>query len=196
MLLRVLAACLIATPVLAECPKAADLSIGIKATLTDGSVEEYRAAGSGLVEHIVRYDDGYTARNLLGQGVYVIELAEQENGQIVPSSRTTTSYPMNADAMPIPKAGAAWRVTVGMRDADGFFKEEQRYSWGELIQTTYQDCTFDTVAGEIVYSGDGYTYREEIHYLPQLGVGLLMSYTSDDGTHEAFSYETIETMRQ
>ncbi len=194
MLLRALSVFVLATPAFADCPTAVDLPTGVKATLSDGSTEEYRTVRTGLVELIARYDDGYDARNLLGQGVYVIELADLEDGQIVPESRITSSYPMSADAMPLPQPGARWSVAVGMRNADGFFKEKQTHSWGEITQVSYQGCTYDMIPGEFLYTGDGYSYREDIHYLPELGVGLLVSYADGDDPPEIFTYDAFEIM--
>ncbi|MEO0930955.1 MAG: hypothetical protein AAFY14_09950 [Pseudomonadota bacterium] len=195
MLLRAICACTLASSAFADCPTSADRATGIKATLSDGSVEEYRDLSPGLVEVIARYADGYTARNLLGQGIYVVELSDIEDGQIVPTSRITSAYPMSADAMPIPKPGSEWTVKVAMRDADGFFQEQQSHDWGALTTATYGDCSYDMIPGALNYQGDGYSYAEEIHYLPALGLGLLISYDHGDGSPpDTYSYVAIDIM--
>ncbi|MDX8347088.1 hypothetical protein SLH49_03730 [Cognatiyoonia sp. IB215446] len=195
MMLRTICTCLFASTAIADCPTGADRATGIRATLSDGSVEEYRDLSPGLVELIARYEDGYTARNILGQGVYVVELSDLEDGQIVPTSRITSAYPMSAEKMPIPKPDTDWQVKVAMRDSDGFFQEEQTHRWGALTKVTYTDCTYDMIPGELTYQGDGYSYFEEIHYLPALGLGLLVSYATDDGAPpDVFDYTEFAVM--
>lgn len=194
MLLRTVLACTFATSAFADCPTGADRAKGIRAILSDGSVEEYRDLRPGVVELIARYEDGYTARNLLGQGTYVIELADFEDGQIVPTSRITSSYPMSADEMPLPKPGSEWTVKVAMRDADGFFQEQQTHRWGEQTKATYQNCSYDMIPGQLSYAGEGYNYQEEIHYLPELGLGLLVAYSDGDAPEDRFTYDAFEIM--
>ncbi|MEL6681683.1 MAG: hypothetical protein AAFQ09_03450 [Pseudomonadota bacterium] len=194
MIIRACLFAVMASPALADCPTSADLATGIKATLSDGTIEEYRAFRPGLVEIISRLEDGVTTRTLLGQGIYVIELADLENGQIVPDTRITASYPMNADAMPLPEPDGKWSVAVGMRDAGGFFQEKQSHRWGELTQATYQGCTYTMLPGQLVYTGDGYRYDEEIHYLPELGISLLISFSEDGAVPDKYSYNAFEIM--
>lgn len=195
MLLRAAIASLAASTASADCPVAADLATGIAARQTDGTVEEFRAFGPGLVEQIARFSDGYTARNLLGQGVYVIELADLEAGEIVPTSRITSAYPVNADEMPVPSPGADWNVKVAMRDSDGFYREQQDHRWGQLTEVTYGPCTYEMIPGTLIYTGDGYSYVEEIHYLPALVLGLLVSFADGgDVAPEVYTYDTLRVM--
>lgn len=189
--------CFLATPALAVCPVPGDRATGIRATLSDGSYEDYRDLRPGLVELIGNYADGYVARNLLGQGIYVVELSDLEDGKIVPDTRTTYTYPVDLTALPIPEPGTRWVGETGGRDYDGFFAETQSHSWGALTRATYGTCSYDLLVGRFDYSGDGYSYKEEIHYLPELGIGLLASYADDseDGP-EVYTYVSIEKLQK
>ena len=188
--------CVFASPALAECPRTGDLATGIRAMMSDGTYEDYRDLGPGLVEMIGTYEDGYVARNLLGQGVYVVELSDLEDGKIVPDSRTTYSYPVDVAELPIPQPGARWTGETAGRDYEGFFAETQSHTWGAMTRATYGACSYDLIVGRFAYSGDGYSYKEEIHYLPELGIGLLASYADDiESEADVYTYVGIEKLK-
>lgn len=195
MILRPLLLCCLATPALAECPTADDLATGIRATMSDGTFEDVTTHSAGVLEMIGNYEDGYVSRFLLGQGTYVLESSEMEDGKIVADSRVTYSYSVNATEMPVPSPNARWKGKTAGRDFDGFFQEEQVHSWGELTRATYGDCSYDLIIGYIDYVGDGYEFREEIHYLPELGLGLLAAYTEEnDDYDEVYTYVSLEKL--
>lgn len=188
--------CFLASPALAACPQMGDLATGIRATMSDGTYEDYRDLRPGLVEMIGNYDDGYIARNLLGQGVYVVELSDMEDGKIAPDSRTTYSYPVEVTELPIPQPGARWSGQTAGRDYEGFFSETQTHTWGAMTRATYGECSYDLIVGRFAYSGDGYSYKEEIHYLPELGIGLLASYADgDESETDVYTYVGIEKLK-
>lgn len=193
MLLRPFLLCCFAAPALAECPEAGDLATGIRATMDDGSFEDYFDLSPGLVEMVGNYD-GYIARNLLGQGVYIIELVDLEDGNAIPDTRTTYSYPDNPAELPIPAPGSRWTVATAGRTVDGLFSENQSHVWGEMTRATYGSCSYDLLVGQFEYKGDGYSFKEEIHYLPALGIGLLAAFEEQGEGTDVFTYVSFEAL--
>ena len=171
--LCLIALCLCAGPLHADCITAADLDQGIRATLADDGVEEYRAIGENLIELRNDYGDGVVTNILLAHGVYVIDVFDTENGQPVAEGRTVTRYPVTIDAMPLPEAGGTWQVAVELADAGGISTEQQSHRWEKPTTVTYDGCTYEAIPGTIRYDYPDGWYIEELLYLPAIGIGLL-----------------------
>ncbi|WP_341366945.1 hypothetical protein [Yoonia sp. BS5-3] len=196
MKLQILLLSAVAAPAIAECPAAGDLSGGIRAYTDDGGYEDYQSLRDGVVEINVVYDDGYTGRMLLAQGTYILDAVDTENGKPVADTRLTYAYPVNAQDMPIPQADARWSGRINLRDLDGVFQESQSHRWGPVTRATFGACSYDTIVGKIDYKGDGYSFQEEIQYLPELGIGLLTGYTdAAEGIDDVYTYISIEKLQ-
>lgn len=187
----VLLALTLGTPALADCPTRADLATGITVTEDDGTAHVFRDLGNGLVEQTGTYSDGYTFRNLLGQGVHVVQLADVEDGRIVPDSILNTAYPARATDLPIPYAGLQWGIDTTVRGFGEIYAERQEQVWGAQITMTIGDCALIALPGKISYASQEGVILETVYYLPQQGMSLLMSYRDPDGTIDEFTYVSL-----
>lgn len=170
----------LATEAYADCPVAADLDRGIRMFHADDTVEVYRRLKPGLVEVRSAYPDGYDSWTLLGQGVYVLELADLVGGRIDPQSKSTFAFPMAATDMPLPEAGGTWVVETAARDSYDIWSETVAMSWGQAGSIDYGECTYAMIPGTFSYKSELYNHQEVIHYLPELGLGVLYSYVDED----------------
>ena len=180
MISRVALLALIASPAWADCPVSADLAGGIRMEQSDGVVEVYRQFKPDIVEVISDFQDGYISRTLLGRGVYVLELSDIVSGNIDPDSRSTFAFPVATAELPLPAAGATWDVQTAARDSYDIWSETISITWGDLTKVNYGACSYDMIPGTFAYRSDTYDHNEVIHYLPELGLGVLYSYVDDD----------------
>ncbi|SFR46269.1 hypothetical protein SAMN04488005_2231 [Yoonia tamlensis] len=174
--------CLVACagPAFANCPVAADLTNGITLQMGPDVSETYTRLPTGEVELLSTYSDGYVSRALLGQGVYLLEFADLEGGQIVPETQAIYALNIPTDALPIPTPDAVFRGRMVVTDSIGSYDDKIVARWGALEQMDIGGCTYDVIAGQLDSAGDGIPYQEGIHYLPALGFGYLASYLSGD----------------
>lgn len=193
----VLLTCLTATPMLADCPTGADLATGIRVTETDGTTHVYTGLNNGIAQVDITYTDGAQSRNLLAQGTHVLRLAEVENGAIVVSSISATTYPLPATDLPIPTAGSVWTVDTTVLSLDETYAETQSQRWGDTFELTIGSCIYDAIGGALVYSTELSSFTEGVYFIEDLGIGLLYVYDhmEADGPAEVFSYINIEAVK-
>lgn len=187
-MIRHIAATLVLLPVAAqaECPVAADLEAGIEIGYADDSSEIY----SGLTDDVVLVTEGGadpTWRNLLARGVFLLQLASLEEGRVDLEYTTNITYPVPPGELPLPVPGAAAVYETVTNDANfaNISTETQTHSYGDETTLTIGACSYGMILMDVTYSGAGEwasTYIEGIGYLPELGIGLLLSFReeSDD----------------
>lgn len=196
MMLRSLLLGCLAGPAFAECPVSGDLSTGIRATLDDGTYEDFLVLDNGLVEMVGHYDDDYTTRYFLAHGTYVVQAIDVEGGKPIPDTRWTYSYPINPTELPVPEADARWSGKVAGLDSGGAFQETHSHRWGVATTVSYGSCRYDMILGTLVYKGDGYEFSEEVQYLPELGIGLLTGFFEEaEDVDDIYTYVTIEKIQ-
>ncbi|WP_342076574.1 hypothetical protein [Yoonia sp. SS1-5] len=164
---------------------AADLEQGIVLTQPDGRQETFRAQGNGIVEAIAHFPDGHVIRTLLGQGVYVLELADMADGQVDPASRTTFAFRDQAATLPVPVAGEYREFETVVSDGVGPYAETILLRWAGVTDITYGDCTYRMIPGTFEHQSADYWHREVVYYLPALGFGILHSYFDNDMSEPA-----------
>lgn len=164
---------LTASPVLADCPVAADLATGVRVTETDGTVNLFTAIGDGVVQNDGTAGGGYTYRNVLAQGTHLVELGDTEQGDYIPDTLRRISYPQTRENMPIPQANSRSEYPTSITSASGSYSEHQTQTWGTLTTLVIGDCTYDMIPGKLVYTNSDYTVFEGLHYLPALELALL-----------------------
>lgn len=185
------AAALCASPALADCPTGADLATGIVFETDIGDTDVFTDAGGGVVQIDSVTPDGYGYRTLLAQGVHLLQLSDTEDGQIVSGSLVNTSYPGVPSDLPVPTPGSTWEVETMINSYGDIYAETQIQAWGDMIDFTVGDCTFDGIPGKIRYESDGYSVNEGIMFLPALGMSLLLTYDDDEGPREEFNYTAV-----
>ncbi|SLN40619.1 hypothetical protein [Pseudooctadecabacter jejudonensis] len=190
-----LLATLAATPAWATCPTGADLATGITFTSDAGDRDTFTSIGNGVVQIDGVATDGFTYRTLLGQGVHVLQLSDTENGQPISDSVVSTSYPMAARDLPIPTAQSRWDVDTIINGYGDIYAEAQSQTWGQPITFRVGDCAFDALPGKIRYESDGFTVNEEVIYLPELSMSLLISYEDDGAPKDTWTYIDVEVAR-
>ncbi|WP_375280806.1 hypothetical protein [Pseudooctadecabacter sp.] len=184
-------ATLIASPAFAQCPTGADLANGIVFTTDLGDVETFTQRPNGIVQIDALSSEGAVYRTLLGQGVHVLQLSDLEDGNVLPDSIVSTSYPMAASALPVPQPGDNWTVDTMINAYGDIYPETQTQTWGQQTTYTVGDCTFDAVPAKFRYDSDGFTINEDIIYFPTLGLSLLVGYQDTDIPREVYTYVDV-----
>lgn len=172
----------------AQCPTGADLVTGIRVTEPDGSTDTYRRDSEHLVESQYRFEPGTGARSLLAKGIYMILAQDVEAGRIVPGARSTYTYPLPPDQMPLPEPGGSWTADVVTLDSEGLSSETHVITFGALTQITFGACSYRMIPIEVRYGEDD---GELLHYLPDLGFALLGAY-GVGANRESYTYNKIE----
>lgn len=183
---------LTATPALADCATGADLSTGIRMIEGDGTTYILTAQSNGVVRQDAFYSDGYVSRNLLGHGVHVLQLADVEDGAMVPDSILNTAYPMAVADMFVPTSSSNWSAETTINAFGYIYAETQSQTWGEAFDMTLGDCTYTALPGKIKYASDGLTIDEGVYYFPDLGVSFLHAYDDNESDPDQFTLLTIE----
>jgi hypothetical protein len=188
---------LAAAPLAAQdaCPTASDLANGITFDLTGTETETYRDAGNGVVEVIYSDGEGFQTRTLLGQGAYLLEIVDLENGTPVPDTRTTYAHIFPPAEMPKPQPEMVWASQV-TTTGDGFGQELHDHRGGVLSTITVGTCRYDTFRLTVTYD-DADNTIDTLQYLPELGFALLVgvAYNEEDGTRveDVYSYVDVAT---
>ena len=195
--LRPIALSLILCPAvaMAECPTGTDLDAGIAMRDSDGYAYVFRRQSDDVVVQQGTGPDGYQFRNLLGQGSHVLQLADWENGAIVTDSIINYSYPMPPAEMPVPAPGLTWQVQTTINSYGEFYTEAQSQVWGQPGSLIIGSCSYEVIPGQITYKSELDTIREQISFLPDLGIGLLVAYSDGSGYDDQFTFISIEAVK-
>ncbi len=172
----------------AGCPTAADLARGIRIDFADGSFETFRDPGTGLVTVEGQDIEGYGYTMELGQGLHLVSYANMVDGVVDQGSRIDYDYGVALPDLPVPVAGGRWASPVVVRDMTGTRSEPQNHVWSEVTVIDIGGCSYDMIEALIAYKTDD-GYRENVHYLPELGIGYLLWSESD--TAAAFPIEAV-----
>ncbi len=178
----------------AECPTAADLDNGIRFRIDQADTETFRRVRPGVVEATIRFEDGYATRNLLAQGIYLLEWVDLVDEQPDLSTRATFAFPKNALDMPIPETGGAYRFDVVVAENGNFDKELQAYDVGEMVKYQYGTCVYDVLPIEVRYVPDEENSVDILHYLPALGIAYFAESLFGTDEREVYRYHTIEKL--
>lgn len=179
----------------AACPTAADLVTGVRVTETDETVHDFRLLGTGEVLETIRFDgETDSVGNLLALGVYVVGLNVTTNGLPSPREAIIFAYAPSVENLPLPADGLKQTLTTTVSDSyeDSPFTEIQTHVWRADSPLTIGDCVYERITGEVTYTGND-SHLEEIAWLPDLGLGLLLRY-SDSASDDRYEMETIEVI--
>jgi hypothetical protein len=177
--------------VAAQCPVAADLETGIVLETIEGEVETFIRLDPHRVRSLFMHSENAGSRILLGKGVYVLELLEEEDGLPMVGTRTTYSFPLPVADLPPITPGGGWSTKAAVLDVDGLSSEAQHYIFGAQTRVTIGACSYDMIPIELRYRGDaGDADIDYLHYLPELGISYLAR--SDYGAQsDIYTYHTI-----
>ena len=185
-----LALCL-ASPAFAECPVAEDLEKGIKFTISGDETEVFRKLPNGLITSDYG-GGGYYSRVLLAKGVYLLEVLELENGDVIPGTRVTYAFPVRHEELPDPVPGTGWRAELVLNEGGAFSKETQVYSFGAPQTIRFGGCAYELIPVTVDYPGEN--QQDTLHYMPALGISYLAAYKDAEETNR-FEYQAIEAVK-
>lgn len=186
---------LAATPALAECPIAGDLSSGIRVYDTVGGVETFLEIGNTVVQADFRDSTGFASRVLLGKGTHVLRSGDVENGRMVNDSITITTYPYPNVSLPIPAPRSKWDISTSVNQYGDIIAEQQSQVWRRATTLTIGDCTLNAIRGKVTYARAGSTLIEDVAYFPDLGFTLLLSFKFTDEPGDTFTFTRIEAVQ-
>jgi len=183
MILRTLWPIFLAAPALADCPVRADMGRGVDVRMEDGIIDTYRAGGAGIVIAESPPDgDGVVVQTELGQGTYVLALTDIVDGKPDIDTQYTFSFGRDPTDLPVPRPNTKSSFKTNVRIDGDRFVETLVVSWGAATTITYGDCRYEMIPGEFIYDSVGYQAVETVHFLPELGIGIL--YTLYDNTDD------------
>lgn len=184
-----------ATPAWAQCPVGADLQNGIRVTEDDGTTHVYTPLRNGIIQVESSYPDDYVTRNLLAQGNHVLQLANLDDGVLIPDSILNVAYPSDVSTLPVPAANTVWITNTVVRGYGDIYKEVQTHTWGEPFDLTIGACSYQTLPGELNYVNDTSTIEEGVYFLIDLGFSLLYSYDDTEGDLDVYTFVDIEAVQ-
>lgn len=176
------------------CPTKADLDSGIRLISADDEIETFTRLSEHVVASEYRYEEGQGTRNLLAQGIYLIQVQDVEDQQLVAGTRATYTYLKIPGQLPIPTPGVNWDTRVVILDEDGLGSERQSISFGDAGDYQIGECTYPSVPMTIDYPDDAYS--EQLIYLSDLGLSILIGALDEGEEPDVYTYTTIEAVQQ
>ncbi|MEM7440767.1 MAG: hypothetical protein AAF393_14295 [Pseudomonadota bacterium] len=179
----------------ANCPTKEDMKSGIRFDVDENEYEIFRTVSNHVIEAKFHLEDGTIFRNLLGQGIYLLEVVDIENDSPVPSSRSTYTFPLAPVDLPLPTPGATWKTGVAILAPDGFDAEEQIYTFGEWTETNFGACTYKSMPISITYATqeEDLGTKDTLNWLPDLGISYLMA-THDGSETTTYTYKSLRAV--
>ncbi|GGF48385.1 MULTISPECIES: hypothetical protein [Mameliella] len=180
-------------PVAWGCPVGSDIDKGIRFTVDDVDTEEYRRIGPGMIEAVYSASDGLVTRNLLAQGVYLVELVDLVEGVPDQDTRVTYAFPGRAEELAVPEPGGQVTYDVAINNLGDLDKERQIYDFGPLSKINFGACEYDLIPIEIRYEPDDSGTVDLLYYLPAFGFSYYAGSDYTDGS-DRYNYSDIEVI--
>lgn len=173
------------------CPLAANLDTGgVQFTEADGSVDVYRRLDAERLEgEYISPDFPEVSRSVLINGIFVQGFASFIDGELVVESIGQVRRAMTPAEMPVPVAGLTWSVAQVFEDATSRVEETLTIEVGAEETLLLGDCSYTLLPVTVTIRASDGVFEEQIHYLPELGVGLLAGFTDNTGTT---TYEYVD----
>ena len=183
----------------AACPVAADLENGVKIVDRNDGVGIYQRLSNGLIYEAYDIDtpDGYWVESALG--VYLTRDGNLKNGDKVPASESTFTFPVPVDQLPAPTDGMKWEGDVKVSKAGQPDEVERKFvSAGPETTLSMGACTYKARVVTIITDfADGTNLVGQMHYLPELGFSFYSAYgTREDWLTDYYVPRSIEVWTQ
>lgn len=182
------------SPALAQCPVESDLDKGIRFTVDGSDTEDYRRAGPAMVEATYTAADGYATRNMLAQGVYLVELVDMVDGAPDLDTRATYAFPGRSEDLMQPDPGESVTYDIVVNEAGEFRKERQIYVFDQTAKLNFGACEYEMIPIEIRYEPDDSGAVDLLYYIPELGFSYYAGTDHADGTADRYTYSNIEVI--
>lgn len=179
-LAALLAAPVLSSPVLADCPTKADLSKGgiSFAVSPTGAKELHRAGRGGLIEVTIRFKDGGGNEMSYAHGVYPVSRRDLSGGS---GPGDIFALPNQYKNWPAPKPGTRVTLPSEMGDVNVRSGAMKSIKWGACSYKMFEVAqTFVDEPGLV----------ETYQYLPELGIGLAAKYRSG-GKTDVYRYSLV-----
>ena len=162
------------------CPTAEHRGHPVRLTFAEGYQEVHRSDGNGLW-HIDVYEESERIYEIeVAHGTHMLRFADVFDGAPEYATQTRYDYGMPIAEMPVPVPGGRWQVDVEVSGPDGVRPEPQRQAYGAETEVAIGGCRYRMIPVLIAYDTDD-QYVEEVHFLPDLGLGYLVdSHTATD----------------
>lgn len=192
-LLSSLFAVLAAAQAAVACPTAADLDRGIRMDLSSGEWEIFKRRSATVIESQFFLDEREAIRVLLAKGIYMVEIADLSNGDLVPGTREVFAYPVSHNRMPDPAEGGGWSLSVALRGDYGLDTEHQNYTFGSPRPYQIGACRYQMIPITFRFEveSERVPYVDVLHYFPELGLSYLASAADEGGTPDVYEYVSI-----
>lgn len=166
----------------ASCPVAADLDRGGIVFSFDGDFEIHTRASGGVIEILSSKDaDGIAVKTVLAHGVHVLQLADIQNGTVLPDSVWRFTFPVPAAELPMPVQGSGWTART-TSSVDGVSETEVvTHTWGTMQPYEIGRCTYEAIPVRVSFDGESYDHEEDLMYFPDLGTAVLIRYSDSEG---------------
>lgn len=181
----------LATPALADCPTADDLSgKGVRFFNEGGDSEVFQRREDGFILSVFHGTDSKT-HSLLEKGVYLVEsVTVEKDGS---KSRLKYQMPTSYDNLPEPFHMGGFSMVLEGEDSVGRFKERQSYQFGSAGVLMIDGCAFDYVPVHVTYGDD--PAQEVYTYIPKLGLSYFSAAIDANGKETAYPYNQVEVLQ-
>jgi len=176
------------------CPTQSDLTDGIRVLEPGSGVQVFKAIDAVTVSHISSYPNGDAYDNELIHGTFVKRTETLRDGEPDPNSRLITDYRQPDNALPAPDARTNWRQDTTVTSVDDVYTERQSVVWGDVTAYDLGDCSFEAIPGTIRYQSKYGKTTENVMYLQDVGISLLIGFQQDSGIKSNYSYAGIEAV--
>lgn len=185
---------LLSTQSALACPVSGDLATGIRFGVDDGDFETFRQMRPGVIESTFVAADGTVYRNLLGQGIYLLEWTDIVEGKPDMDSRSVYAFAMTPETLPLPEPGGFANLGVLVNAGGTLEQEMQMYSFGEASEITFGECRYAMIPIEVRYAPDNGQGLTVLNYLPDLGLAYFTESTAN-GQTDTYTYHSIEVVK-
>ena len=160
-----------------QCPTADDLGSGITFVDENGALLTYTTTAPDIIaRHVMFQSGGSGTREVMAYGTYSLDFTTVDaDGIAYPAQAVNWEYPIDIADIPVPEAATDWAVDVVVDYGHRTKSEAWTMVWGDLETILYGDCTYDMIAGDFLAKSDDSLEQNVIHYLPELGFGVIYS---------------------
>ncbi|WP_236544440.1 hypothetical protein [Roseovarius atlanticus] len=175
----VLATAATALPAMA-CPGPEALDTGVVFETRDGMIETHRRFAPEQILIQAEFPDGSGSILETRHGLYLASSTPIEDGVVKVGQKDVFASYADLEKWDEPRPDAAWS-----NDSSGGGTAKS----GPLTTIKLGPCAYPAFEIDLTFNDDP-TYTERYHYLPKMGIGLLVASTSD-GDEETYTYTEV-----
>lgn len=170
------------------------MATGVRVLEDVGGGEVFVTHSDSIVRGGYFADRWVESSYLLAKGIYLVETHDEDEGEIIPGSRATYTYPLIGADMPAPVEGAIWQTEAVVSEGMDLRKEVHVYRFGDETTVTIGACDYRMIPVSLTFVADDFT--DHFHYLPELGFAYYAGAEDSDGSVEWYTYVKIEKVME